>query len=461
MPPRLSTDHADLVAQLLATTRDIDDEREALAAAARLVRQHSAAIAAAVCAGSATQIAAVATHGTVSQDMGRRCLELCDAIGPERTDGGIEAAVPIHCLGHVPGAIVCRWTVEGPESAHEALGIMRVAAAVCAPLVHILAERSKAPAETPADHPELVGVSAEIQEVRRLITRAALAPFTVLIEGESGAGKELVAQAIHRTSHRRARAFCPLNCAALTEDLVDVELFGHVKGAFTGAAYDRVGLFEGAAGGSVFLDEVGELSARAQAKLLRVLQEGEIRRIGENFARRVDARLIAATNRSLRADVDAGRFRQDLYYRLDVIRISVPPLRDRAEDIPLLAARFWRQATERIGSRAVLGQSAVASLARYDWPGNVRELHNVLTALAVAAPRRGVVSGSAMPAAIARTARLNERETLEQARQRFEVRFVRAALARTAGHRGQTAAALGVSRQGLAKLMHRLQIHGL
>src|SRR5262245_10715405 len=312
-----------------------------------------------------------------------------------------------------------------------------------------------------SDSTDLTGVSAEIQEVRRLITRAALAPFTVLIEGESGSGKELVAQAIHRSSHRRSRAFCPLHCAALTEDLIDAELFGHIKGAFTGAAVERIGLFESAAGGSVFLDEVGELSARAQAKLLRVLQEGEIRRIGENFARPVDARLIAATNRSLKGDVEAGHFRQDLYYRLDVIRISVPPLREHVEDIPLLAARFWRQATERIGSRAVLGQSAIATLARYDWPGNVRELHNVMTALAVAVPRRGVVSGSVMPAAIARAATLSERETLDQARQRFEARFVRAALARTAGHRGQTAAALGVSRQGLAKLMHRLQIHGL
>jgi transcriptional regulator with PAS, ATPase and Fis domain len=208
----------------------------------------------------------------------------------------------------------------------------------------------------------------------------------------------------------------------------------------------------------VFLDEVGELSSRAQAKLLRVLQEGEIRRVGENFTRPIDTRLIAATNRSLRAEVEAGRFRQDLLYRLDVIRIAVPALRDRVEDIPLLATRFWRLAAERIGTKAVLGQGALSALARYDWPGNVRELQNVLAGLSVSAPSRGVVAASAMPSAIADAMKPAAREPLETARRRFEQRFVRAALARAAGHRGHTAAALGVSRQGLAKLMQRLQL---
>jgi transcriptional regulator with GAF, ATPase, and Fis domain len=244
----------------------------------------------------------------------------------------------------------------------------------------------------------------------------------------------------------------------MPEDLVDAELFGHAKGAFTGAAVERLGLFESADQGTVFLDEVGELSTRAQAKLLRVLQEGEIRRIGENFTRSIDARLIAATNRSLGAEVEAGRFRQDLLYRLDVIRIRVPPLRERVEDIPLLAARFWRQAAERVGSRAVLGPGALSALARYDWPGNVRELQNVLTAMVVAVPARGVVGASHMPAAIARASKAVALETLDLARFHFEQRFVRAALARTAGHRAHTAAALGLSRQGLAKLMQRLGI---
>jgi transcriptional regulator with PAS, ATPase and Fis domain len=337
------------------------------------------------------------------------------------------------------------------------MAFVAAAAAACAPLVYVEMERCAQPA---ADQPafELVGVSSAMQEVRIAIRRAANAPFSVLIEGESGSGKELVARAVHRAGCRRERSFCALNCAAMPEDLVDAELFGHAKGAFTGAATERIGLFEAADGGSVFLDEVGELSARAQAKILRVLQEGEIRRIGETFTRSFDARLIAATNRSLRSEVEAGRFRQDLLYRLDVIRISVPPLRERAEDIPLLAAGFWRQCASRVGSKAVLGQSALAALARYDWPGNVRELQNVLAALIVAVPPRGVVAASALPSAVARAAQPLPHESLDDARLRFEQRFVRAALARAAGHKGRTAAALGLSRQGLAKLLQRLQL---
>src|SRR5205807_9451645 len=167
--------------------------------------------------------------------------------------------------------------------------------------------------------------------------RAARAPFSVLIEGESGCGKELVARALHRCGPRRDRPFCILNCAALPDDLVEAELFGHSRGAFTGAIAERPGVFEEAHGGTLFLDEIGELSLRAQAKVLRVIQEGELRRIGENISRRVDVRIVSATNRDLLAEATASRFRMDLLYRLDVIRIAVPPLRDRREDIALLA----------------------------------------------------------------------------------------------------------------------------
>jgi DNA-binding NtrC family response regulator len=391
--------------------------------------------------------------------MARRCIEVGQPMLPERSAAGVEGAAPVVHLGRIIGAVACRWTLEGPRGSHDAVTFARIAAAACAPLLQIVLERqSVRQQDVPANDHDLIGVSAAIQEVRRSVARAANAPFTVLIEGESGVGKELVARAIHRAGCRRDKAFRALNCAALTEELVDSELFGHAKGAFTGAVSERLGLFESAEGGTVFLDEVGELSARAQAKLLRVLQEGEIRRIGENFTRSIDARLIAATNRSLGSEAHAGRFRQDLLYRLDVIRIAVPPLRDRIEDIPLLAGRFWRDAVDRVGGKAVLGQAALAALARYDWPGNVRELQNVLASLAVSGPPRGVVPASAMPAAIARALKVDARETLDAARRRFEERFVRAALARAAGHRGQTASSLGVSRQGLAKLMQRLRL---
>ena len=442
---------------LLAHAHQLEDESEALTRAATAIRRHTHAAGVGIFGWHSSIPKLVASSGSTSDATARRSIDIAQFIRPERTGSWIEGAVPIHYLGRVIGSVAMRWNIEGPENVDRALAFGAAAAAVCAPLVYVWLERLCAPARQ--DDPfDLVGVSSAIQEVRKAIARAANAPFTVLLEGESGSGKELVARAIHRAGCRRERRFCALNCAAMPEDLVDAELFGHAKGAFTGAAGERLGLFESADGGTVFLDEVRELSARAQAKVLRVLQEGEIRRIGENFTRPFDARLVAATNRPLRGEVEAGRFRQDLLYRLDVIRINVPPLRERIEDIPLLAAGFWHKAAERIGSKAVLGQNAIGALARYDWPGNVRELQNVLTALVVAVPPRGVVGASELPSAIARAAQVASHESLESARLKFEERFVRAALARAAGHRGQTAAALGVSRQGLAKLMQRLHL---
>jgi transcriptional regulator with GAF, ATPase, and Fis domain len=293
--------------------------------------------------------------------------------------------------------------------------------------------------------------------VRQAMERAAAAPFAVLIDGESGSGKELVARALHRQSPRRDRPFCTLNCAALPDDLVEAELFGHARGAFTGAVADRAGVFEEAHTGTLLLDEIGELSPRAQAKVLRTIQEGELRRVGENVSRRIDVRLISATNRDLRQEVAAGRFRLDLLYRLDVIRISLPPLRERREDIALLAEQCWRDATSRTGSRAVLSAATIAALARYDWPGNVRELQNVLAALAVRSPKRGVVPPTALPP-VFNVSSSSAGWRLDRARRLFEEQFVRAALVRSGGHRLRAAEELGVTRQGLTKLMTRLGI---
>ena len=378
-----------------------------------------------------------------------RVIRLAAPLGPERGEDGWEAAWPVRHGEAVIGALACRWAAH-PTA--DAVSLAQAAVAALAPVVSMARHREK-PAVTGGEL-MLIGGSDGIGRVRRAIDRAGPAPFPVLIEGESGAGKELVARAIHLRSPRHARRFCALNCAALTDDLVEAELFGHARGAFTGAVAERAGLFEDADGGTLFLDEVGELSARAQAKLLRALQDGEIRRLGETRPRRVDARIVAATNRSLSDDVTSGRFRADLRFRLDVIRIDVPPLRSRPEDITELARHFWRLAADRVGSGAVLGADALGALARYGWPGNVRELQNVLASVAVGAPRRGTIGLSALPAALRDTATTGF--TLDEARRRFETGFVRAALARAGGRRSRAAVDLGISRQGLAKLIDRL-----
>lgn len=377
---------------------------------------------------------------------------------PVRADGPLEpreAAEPLRYGGEIIAVITARWVAGATIDVDGASVVLRAGALAAAPNVRALLDRTVAPSHSVWG--DLLGESDAAAALRESAARAARAPFSVLIEGESGSGKELVARAIHRLSPRRDRRFCALNCAALTDDLVEAELFGHTRGAFTGAATERMGLFEEASGGTLFLDEIGELSVRAQAKLLRVLQEGEVRRVGENFGRRVDVRVVAATNRRLDEEVRAGRFRADLRFRLDVVKIQVPPLRERASDVPLLAAHFWRDAAERVGSHATLSPEALAALARYDWPGNVRELQNVIAWIAVQSPRRGRIGPSVLPRHVAQ-ATLTTSGTFEAAREEFERRFVRAALASAHGHRTRAAEALGVTRQGLAKMIRRLGI---
>lgn len=217
-------------------------------------------------------------------------------------------------------------------------------------------------------------------ELMGLAERVADTPLTVLIEGESGTGKELFAQLIHEKSSRSKNAFVKINCAALPENLLESELFGHVRGAFTGAHQDRVGRFELADGGTIFLDEIGEMPLALQAKLLRVLQSSEFERLGESVTRRVDVRVVAATNRELPEEIAAGKFREDLFYRLNAVRLKIPPLRERREDIPLLAAHFIRRyARPESAERMRLSSNALAAIAAYPWRGNVRELENVVS----------------------------------------------------------------------------------
>jgi two-component system nitrogen regulation response regulator NtrX len=234
---------------------------------------------------------------------------------------------------------------------------------------------------------EIVGRSYAIRALIDKIDKVAKTPARVLISGENGTGKELVARAIHRQSLRASEPFVEVNCAAIPSELIESELFGHMKGSFTGAVADRAGKFEQANGGTLFLDEVGDMSAAAQAKVLRVLQDNVVTRIGGSKPTQVDVRVLAATNKNLEDEINAGRFREDLFYRLNVVPLHVPPLRERREDIPLLVAHFVAQLTEREGMppRAVT-PDAVARLQALDWPGNVRELKNTIERLLILSP---------------------------------------------------------------------------
>lgn len=274
----------------------------------------------------AASVAFVVAGSVVAADGARidgggaeRAAAAGQVVAPRLCEDRLEAAAPVRCGGVTIGALAARWTIGASRDLSGAPALLIMAAAAAAPAVAaVLSRRREGSLQPPG---EILGVSVSIAEVRQAIVRAAAAPYAVLVEGESGSGKELVVRAVHRTGPRRERPFCTLNCAALPDDLVETELFGHARGAFTGAIAERAGVFEQAHNGTLFLDEVGDLSSRAQAKLLRVVQEGELRRVGENVSRRIDVRLVAATNRCLREDAAAGRFRTDLLYRLDVIHI--------------------------------------------------------------------------------------------------------------------------------------------
>jgi DNA-binding NtrC family response regulator len=240
------------------------------------------------------------------------------------------------------------------------------------------AEQNQLPVSSRSSFGSLIGKSPAMRTTFALLERAAATAATVLIEGETGTGKEGAAAAIHQASDRASGPFIVIDCSAIPESLIESELFGHEKGSFTGAGGRRVGAFEEASGGTIFLDELGELPTELQPKLLRVLEQRQVRRIGSNVGVPIDVRVIAATNRDLRAEVNAGRFRSDLYYRLAVVKVLLPSLRSRPEDIPVLAERILKSLGAEMQTEALLTPSFVASLCRFAWPGNVRELRNYL-----------------------------------------------------------------------------------
>jgi DNA-binding NtrC family response regulator len=316
---------------------------------------------------------------------------------------------------------------------------------------------SPQPDSEPIRPGEIVGASAAIREVQKRIGLAAASDATVLILGETGSGKELVARAIHRFSDRAARAFIAVNCAAIPGELLESELFGHEKGAFTGAAAARRGRFREADGGTLLLDEIGDMPEATQAKILRVLQEREVAPLGGQPVR-LDVRVIAATHQDLPARVASGRFRADLYYRLAVLPITVPPLRERAEDIPALARHILAELRPAAPPR--LTEAAIARLAAHAWPGNVRELRNMLER-AASLTRGGVLDADdlALPASAPDgSASLAGAATLAETMAATEEAMIRAALTRAAGNRSEAARLLGISRQAL---YDRLKRYGL
>jgi DNA-binding NtrC family response regulator len=297
---------------------------------------------------------------------------------------------------------------------------------------------------------ELVGSSSPMREVFELIQKVAPTRSAVLITGETGTGKELVARAIHRLSPREGQLFVPLNCAAIPAELLESELFGHVKGAFSGAQTNREGRFGAADGGTLFLDEIGDMDARLQAKLLRALQEGVIEPVGTNRRIRVDVRIVSSTNRDLEVAIQEGGFRQDLFYRLNVFRIELPPLRERREDIPALAASFLQEFGQEIGKGALcLRESAAVTLQGYAWPGNVRELRNLMERAAVLAVGSEVgddlVAGLLPPA----TENTGRSLNLAVAVADVERKAILRALAAAGGKKPEAAALLGIGERTL------------
>ena len=319
-----------------------------------------------------------------------------------------------------------------------------------------------------AGYENLIGSGTKMGKVFETIQKVAETDLSVLIRGESGTGKELVAQALHNRSPRKNRPFVTVNCAAISRELVESELFGHEKGSFTGADSRRMGRFEAADGGTIFLDEIGDMAPETQAKVLRVLQERKLERVGSTESIEVDVRVISATHRDLEKEVEAEEFREDLYYRLKVVEIELPPLRERTEDIPALAHRFLEQVAERLDREPKpLSPQALATLTQHSWPGNVRELRNVLEQAAVLASGDAIEvgdlhlspsgSGGAGP-----VFDLSDGMTFSDAKKQtvetFERDFLLRALRENEGNVSRTAQSIGMVRQSLQQKIRELDL---
>ena len=308
---------------------------------------------------------------------------------------------------------------------------------------------------------QVIGNSVPMKALRQQIAVTAPTNGRVLVYGESGTGKELVARALHAASLRAKGLFVEVNCAAIPEELIESELFGHIKGSFTGATEDKIGKFQKADGGTLFLDEIGDMSLRTQSKVLRVLEEQRFERVGSNETLRVDVRVIAATNKNLEQEIARGTFRQDLFYRLNVIPFYVPPLRDRKEDIPTLAKYFLSEFSSEYGKKTrELSDAAMEVLIRYPWPGNVRELRNLVERLVIVCPQARIEPHHLPPELFrgATESPLQPYSTLHEARSAYEREFILRKLQEHRWNMTQTATALGLERSHLYRKMKSLGI---
>jgi DNA-binding NtrC family response regulator len=299
---------------------------------------------------------------------------------------------------------------------------------------------------------EMIGSSAPMVEIYKTVSRVAPTDATVLLEGETGTGKELVARMIHRNSLRASHPFIAVDCGSVASSLMESELFGALKGAFTGADRDRMGVFEAANHGTVFLDEIGDMEQNFQLKLLRFLQEHEVRPLGSPRGKQVDVRVVAATNRGLQKLVEEGKFREDFWFRLNVVRIVVPPLRERFGDVALLSHFFLKKYNERYRQETRMTESGLRALERYTWPGNVRQLQHIIERLSILAPEGRIDESAVNEAAISTEPREHGGDTLADA----ETEQIRRVLAATGGNKSKAAQILGIERKTLYRKLERM-----
>jgi DNA-binding NtrC family response regulator len=299
---------------------------------------------------------------------------------------------------------------------------------------------------------EMIGSSPRMIEIYKTLSRVAPTDATVLVEGETGTGKELIARMIHRNSRRAAQPFVPVDCGSIAPSLLESELFGTLKGAYTGADRDRMGVFEAANNGTVFLDEIGDIDLGFQLKLLRFLQEREIRPLGAARSKKIDVRVIAATNRDVQKMVEEGKFREDLWYRLNVVRITVPPLCERSSDIPLLVHYFLKRYNERYGLDTKITESGLRAMQEYSWPGNVRQLQHMMERLTILAPG-GRIDAAAVKSAIEQ---MDSRDQASETLADTEAEQIRRVLAATNGNKSRAAKILGIERKTLYRKLERM-----